>query len=68
MDKVRGAYVFNIAVIAEVVIVVETTIASFVGNSATVETRDGKSTANVDVAQPLCVEEANAMVAHVPVG
>ena len=66
MDKVRGAHVFNVAVIADLVTVVESTIASFVGNSATVETHEVMSAENVDVAQPQCVEGADATVAHVP--
>ena len=67
MDKIRGAHiVFNVTVIAEVVLVVESTIAKFVESSATVEPHKVQSAGNVDVAQPQCVDGANATVAHVP--
>jgi len=66
MDKVRGAHIFNVAVIADLVTVVESTIACFVGNSATVETHEVMSAENIDVLQPQSVEGANATVAHVP--
>ena len=69
LDKVRGALnEFNVAVIAEIVTVVGSTIASFKENIANVETHEVTSAGNVDVAQPLCVEEANAAVAHMPEG
>ena len=66
MDKVRGTHIFNGAVIADLATVVESIVASFVENSATVETHEVMSAENVDVAQPQCVEGADATVAHVP--